>query len=150
MTAKTPVGTRSIDNLRDSLGKLIFTFSAYFGIGSNISAECIALLTGLLICEKMQVKQTTIRSDSHALINFVEGKAAIPWILRPLFRKISRYKQWCQHFNIAIGNPTLGNTLAKEAQSHKSIRIINAIGQASPSVIALIKLDCSAYCNFRF
>ena len=59
-----------------------------------MTAECIALFIGLLICDKLQKTQITVRADSKSLIEFVKNESKVPWNVRPLFRKnikIQRY-----------------------------------------------------------
>ena len=74
---------------------MIFAFSFYYGIGTNMSAECIALLiAGLIICEKIQVNNIVVKVDSKVMIEVVNENAIAPWNIRPLIRKSQYINTW--------------------------------------------------------
>ena len=64
--------------LRNPGGKLILAYSFFFGQGTNMCAESLALLVGLFLCEKIQVSNITVRCDSKILADMLNGKASIP------------------------------------------------------------------------
>ena len=76
---------------RDISGKMIFAYSVFFDQGTNMAAESLSLLCGLRLCEKMGVNNITVRIDCKVLIEMLNGDAAIPWKLRSIIKKISRY-----------------------------------------------------------
>lgn len=78
--------------LRDSSGSVIFAFSEYFDIKTNLQAEALALLLGLSICHQLNLNNITVECDSAPLIQMSLGKASVPWKLKVIFKKIARYK----------------------------------------------------------
>ena len=105
----------------------------------------------LLICAKLQKNQIVVRADSKTLIELVTNKAKVPWQLRPLFRKISRYKYLVKEFQHCYRESNMiADILAKEAQVHKSSKIFQNLDRVSSQVIGLYHLDNSSICNFRF
>lgn len=137
--------------LRDSSGKFIFAFSAFFGYGSNMCAETLSLLVGLFICNKLQVQSVAIRCYSKIIIDMLAGSSRVPWHIQPLFRKISRYKSLITDAKHCYRESnSIADTLAKEAQQHKTFRFDSSISQTSNAVRTLIQMECWNSCKFRF
>lgn len=59
--------------LRDDRGNMIVIFSHYYGQGTNIMAEFLALRDGLELCKTLDVLQLDIESDSAVVVQAVRG-----------------------------------------------------------------------------
>lgn len=70
--------------LRNSCGVLLFGFSYYYGIGTNLIAETRALLDGLRMAVKSRLPWIMIYTDSKILADLIHSNAHPPW-------KISRW-----------------------------------------------------------
>ena len=137
--------------LRDYNDSLIFAFSSFFGYGTNMCAESISLMVGLSICNMFQVKKVEVRVDSKVLIDILNKKAMAPWHIQPLIRKISRYKHLVAGFvHCFRESNSVADALAKDAQHHRSTKFFTSMSQISAQVRALIHMDTTRVCNFRF
>ena len=137
--------------LRAPGGKMVYAYSFYFGQGSNMCAESLALLVGIYICDKLEIPNTTVLCDSRILVEMMKGKLSPPWHILPIIRKISRYKSIIsevKHY-YREGN-TVADALAKEAHSHLNNRISISESQLTPHMRALIFLDSMNVSNLRF
>ena len=137
--------------LRNSRGKMILAYSFFFGQGTNMCSESLALLVGLFLCEKIQVSNITVRCDSQILADMLNGKASIPWKISPVLKKITRYKGSVAGIKHCYREAnSVADALAKEAYSHRSHRVYITEFQVPPNIWALISLDRTNVCNLRF
>ncbi|XP_071926511.1 uncharacterized protein [Coffea arabica] len=65
--------------LRDSLGRPIVAFSAFFGKRLSLHAEALALLTGLQLCVEKGFANVEIQSDSQVLVGILQRRFRCPW-----------------------------------------------------------------------
>ena len=68
--------------LRDSSGKPLLAFSAFFGESSSLHAEVPAMLIGLQICVKKGFVNVGFQSDSQVLIGVLQRRLRCPWQIR--------------------------------------------------------------------
>ena len=76
--------------IRNSLGHGVAAAAVFYGEGSNMNAECNALLDGLhlIISHGLGLSHIFIESDSQILVQMVLKKAAIPWKLQKKMEQI--------------------------------------------------------------
>ncbi|CAK9185270.1 unnamed protein product [Ilex paraguariensis] len=69
--------------LRDSKGHVLLAAAAAYGIGSNMKAECLALLDALkmIMHHGLGTSQLVLESDSQVLVNVALGVVEVPWRL---------------------------------------------------------------------
>lgn len=65
--------------IRGSKGEVIFGFSYYYGVGTNMEAEARALLDGLRILVKSGLPVGVVYSDSKVLISMIQSSNHPPW-----------------------------------------------------------------------
>lgn len=65
--------------MRDAQGLILFAESQYFGPGTSLSAEIMALLHGLRLCHDRGFRRVEVETDSSLLVQFVHQKAKWPW-----------------------------------------------------------------------
>ena len=137
--------------LRAPGGKIIFAYSLYFGQGTNMCAESLALLVGLIICDKLVITNINVRCDSKILVDMLNGKVSMPWHIRPIIKKISRYKGGILEFKHCFREAnTVADALAKEGNTHHNNTIYTCVSQLTQQVRALISLDSMNVSNLRF
>ncbi|XP_027150495.1 uncharacterized protein LOC113750754 [Coffea eugenioides] len=64
---------------RDSSGNILCGFSLFLGSRTNMEAEAMALLEGLLLSENFL--SLNVEMDSQVLLNMVNGDGGVPWKL---------------------------------------------------------------------
>ena len=66
--------------LRNSKGHVVLATAAFYGIGSNMMAECMAMLDGLKLTRQygLENNQFLVEFDSKMLVQMVLGKVEIP------------------------------------------------------------------------
>ncbi|CAK9168458.1 unnamed protein product [Ilex paraguariensis] len=66
--------------------------STFFGMGSNMQAECYALLDGLkmILRHSLEGYRILIESDSQALVDMEERKVGVPWKYQKVMDQIWR------------------------------------------------------------
>lgn len=77
--------------VRDCKGQLVTAAAAaFYGVGSNMMAECLALLDGLTLIRQngLEGHHFLIESDSQVLVQMVMGNAVVPWRLKGLLDQI--------------------------------------------------------------
>ena len=114
-------------------------------------AESLALLVGLFFCGKIQVSNITVRCDSKILADMLNGKASIPWKISPILKKISRYKRSVAEIKHCFREAnSVADALANEAHLHGYHKVYVTESQVPTKIRALISLDRTHVCNFRF
>ena len=76
--------------LGNSAGQVVLAAAAFYGEGSNMNAECRALLDGLKLVLKhdLGMHQFLIESDSQILVQMVLKKVKVPWRLKNIMDQI--------------------------------------------------------------
>lgn len=65
--------------LRDPYGRIIFSFSSYFGKGTNLQAKLKAVLAGANMCQFHGLSQFQIEYDSLVLVKVLQKHFTCPW-----------------------------------------------------------------------
>lgn len=119
--------------LRDGIGSVIFSFSKFFGAGSNIMAEALAILTGLQISQSRKIMVSCVETDSLIMVQVLSQSVSTPWSLVYI----------CREIQSIIGSNTqivhayreanqVADRLAAAAYSHSSTVIYDSLGSLLP------------------
>lgn len=73
--------------IRNHQGDLIAAFSAYYGAGTNNSAELLALKEGMHLCKALHLSPILIESDSTMVVAAIRTAKIDNWRLRYIFRE---------------------------------------------------------------
>ena len=125
----------------DFFGNVLFGFTIFFGIRSNMEAESLALLEGVQLCSECGLNHVEVETDSKTLALMLLGKTQVPW---KLWRSISCIKDIAlgKHFvfthTFRVVN-VVANALATLASSSKCYSIFSAT-QIHRDIIGLANL----------
>ncbi|CAK9155363.1 unnamed protein product [Ilex paraguariensis] len=94
--------------LRDSKGHVLLAAAAAYGIGSNMKAECLALLDALkmIMHHGLGTSQLVLESDSQVLVNVALGVVEVPWL------QAGRYSDFSDNGTL----PSTGRLLLQQYQ----------------------------------
>lgn len=70
--------------LRDPTGAVVFADSIYFGHGTSLFAESMALLYGLRRCNDFGFSSVQVETDSQLLVFFLVSHSPWPWQLHSI------------------------------------------------------------------
>lgn len=65
--------------LRDDMGRVLAIFSHFYGIGTNMMAEFLALRDGLELCKSLGIMQLDVESDSAIVVQTITRKYTNGW-----------------------------------------------------------------------
>nr|XP_027100424.1 uncharacterized protein LOC113719415 [Coffea arabica] len=82
--------------LRDHEGKLIFAFYKEFGDVDVLTAESLALLHGLLFCDRGRAQRLLVEVDSAGLVQLLDSGTLAKW---PLCNSLRRIRGLLKSFN---------------------------------------------------
>ncbi|WMV32842.1 hypothetical protein MTR67_026227 [Solanum verrucosum] len=84
--------------LRDSNGKLIFSYSALLGEGNNNQAEVEAAIFGISWCVHLNYHKIILEVDSQLLVDWLLAKSVPAWNIAPQIQKIQMLTTHFSHF----------------------------------------------------
>lgn len=136
--------------LRNESGLVLFAFSEFFGLKTNLQAEAQALLLGLCICHQLDISNVIVECDSASLINMVCGKASIPWKLKVVLKKIERYKFRIKDYSHCYRQANcVADALANFAHSSQKFQMFSSAADLPSFIKTLVFQDLIGLCNLR-
>ncbi|CAK9187489.1 unnamed protein product, partial [Ilex paraguariensis] len=76
--------------IKNSKGHVVLAAATYYEMGSNMLAECRAMLDGLQLIRKygMEDFHFLLESVSKVLVQMILGQAEVPWRVKSILEKI--------------------------------------------------------------
>ncbi|KAM3379576.1 hypothetical protein P3S68_011990 [Capsicum galapagoense] len=136
--------------LGNYLGKLIMTFTAYFGSCSNNLAKIKAIIIGMKWCLDNGYCKITVESDSLPIIQMITEKLKSSWQLKNELRQISTMKSegpFQFMHTLREGNTT--TDLVNLADSTKRNTFFNEATNLPTQIISTLKNDIKGSPKFR-
>lgn len=85
--------------IRDADGNMVAGFSYFYGQGTIMRAEYLALLDGLSMCHSMEIWELDIESDSKVVVTSIVDKATTSWAYIHTLRRCCT--SWRDSFQIS-------------------------------------------------
>lgn len=137
--------------LRSCKGEVIFGFSYFYGVGTNMDAEARALLDGLRMAVKSGLPIAVIYSDSKALISMVHSRASPPRAIYKWWDELTtilNHTKWNLQHIYREGN-TVADALASLACSTHSNKDFKCWKDLPPKAHGCATIDASGLPGWR-
>ena len=101
--------------LRDHRGRIIFAFSHFYDVQTNIAAEAMSIWDGLLLCAARDLRDIFLESDSRVLVDMLCSGHCAHWRLKSVWIDIMRCQTRLRTINHQFRE---GNQTADALASH--------------------------------
>lgn len=107
--------------IRDEFGNMMAGFSYFYGRGTIMRAEYLALLDGLSMCNNMEIWELDIESDSKVVVTTILDKDTTSWAYIHILRRCcTRWRDSFQIRHIFREANRLADRCADLAHVHKT------------------------------